>query len=571
MSEAITVKCPACKASLKLKSRSAVGKKVPCPRCKKPFVVKAPPPESEDELAFLNASESDGAMDLPPEEEEEFAEAAAPTRPSTRSSAGKKKGKGKSSEPVNWLKPLLIGSLAIALIGLLIGGGMVAVSMMGDMVKNKIDLSYLPPDAEVVCQVRVDEILASPIMQSFAGNAQYKQGLDKLSELFLVPTGDIKTITFGGANMSEVNFAGGASLPGMALPGLGMPLSGAAPRPIGSTPPPKPRGLMVVRTLKETPADFLASVQGLEPANHQGQTYYRPKSAVPGQFQTKMPTYRAAANVLVLGDESEIQRIIEKGAKQTRRPEFDFLETSPHIILAAVGKATQPVDLPAAQPAAVQPAAASAGHGAGHGGALHGQPAVGMPAGMNAIPGAAPGQQLPPGVVPQPMMQQPAGLASLSGGKLKGSYYGITFTQDVDIQAGYNCPDSTNDARTELEQYVNKLKSDFAAKKEQLAVLSMIGLGDAIPIIENIVNSVSVAGAGPVVQVTAKIPGSIKTVFDKAGPAMMGLSGMGGPAGGMPAGENPFGGAPGDAAINLGDPAAADVGKLSSDAPTGTP
>jgi len=567
MSEAITVKCPACKASLKLKSRSAVGKKVPCPKCKKPFVVKAPPPESEDELSFLNASESDGAMAMSPEEDEEFAEAAEPTRPSSRSSAGRKKAKNKSGPPVNWLKPLLIGVVAIAVIGLLVGGGIVAVSMIGDMVKNKIDLAYLPPDAELVGLIRVDEILASPIMQSFAGNPQFKQGLDKLSELFLVPTGDIKTITFGGANMTELNFMADSPIPGLALPGVGMPLHGGARRQLGPTPPPKPRGVIVVRTLKETPADFLATIPGLEAVPHQGQTYYRPKAAVPGQPQMKAPTYRASATVLVMGDESEIQRIIEKGGKQKRRPEFDFLDTSPHFILAALGNAAGDVSSPAPAP---QPLASPAGHG---GGGMHGQPAVGVPAGLNSIPGLPPGQQLPPGVTPVPMTKPPAVLASLSGGKLKGSYFGITFTQDIDFQAGLNCPESANEARTELEQAITKAKADFAAQKSQLAVLSMIGLGDAIPIIENIVNSFAVSGTGPVVQVTAKIPGSIKTVFDKAGSAMMGLSGMGGPAGGIPAGpgtENPFGAQP-DAGALLGNPAAADATKVSSDAPTGEP
>jgi hypothetical protein len=299
---------------------------------------------------------------------------------------------------------------------------------------------------------------------------------------------------------------------------------------------------MVVRTIKDVPADFLAARDGYEAVIHQGQTYYRPKAFVPGQFPPKMPTYRATATVLLMGDESEIQRIIEKGGKQTRRPEFDFIETSPHLILVTLGKAGSPAEVQASQPAPGGPA--------GHGGAMHGQPAVGMPAGMTAIP------------------------ASLSGGKLKGSYLGITFTQDLELLAGLNCPESATDARAELEQSINKLKGEFASQKDKLAALSMIGLGDAVPIIESIVNSFGVTAAGPIVQVTAKIPGSIKTVFDKAGPAMMGLSGMGGPAGGIPAGpatENPFGAAPIDASAVLGDPAAADVGKLSSDAPTGTP
>ena len=42
MAEPISVQCPKCKAKLKLKSHSAIGKKVACPKCKRPFVVQAP-------------------------------------------------------------------------------------------------------------------------------------------------------------------------------------------------------------------------------------------------------------------------------------------------------------------------------------------------------------------------------------------------------------------------------------------------------------------------------------------------------------------------------------------------
>ena len=73
MSEAITVLCPSCKASLKLKSRSAVGKRVPCPKCKKPFVVQAPAADEVDEMSFLSARESDAAM--PVSDDDDGAEA----------------------------------------------------------------------------------------------------------------------------------------------------------------------------------------------------------------------------------------------------------------------------------------------------------------------------------------------------------------------------------------------------------------------------------------------------------------------------------------------------------------
>ena len=38
----IEVHCPECQATLKLKNRDAEGRKVPCPKCKQPFVIELP-------------------------------------------------------------------------------------------------------------------------------------------------------------------------------------------------------------------------------------------------------------------------------------------------------------------------------------------------------------------------------------------------------------------------------------------------------------------------------------------------------------------------------------------------
>src|SRR5262245_29117189 len=57
MRETISVKCPQCGASLKLKNRDATGKRVPCPKCKKQFVVTIP--QADDETDFMSTSEPD--------------------------------------------------------------------------------------------------------------------------------------------------------------------------------------------------------------------------------------------------------------------------------------------------------------------------------------------------------------------------------------------------------------------------------------------------------------------------------------------------------------------------------
>src|SRR5437762_4442523 len=67
MSEAISVECPQCGAKLKLKNRNSVGKRVPCPKCKKPFMVKVP--DADDDLEFMNVSEPDDEFAVPPDDD----------------------------------------------------------------------------------------------------------------------------------------------------------------------------------------------------------------------------------------------------------------------------------------------------------------------------------------------------------------------------------------------------------------------------------------------------------------------------------------------------------------------
>src|SRR5204862_2524553 len=105
----------------------------------------------------------------------------------------------------NWVKPLLIGAAALALVGFLVGGGMFAFSFIGGMSKNKIDLTYLPPEAELVIYARVDDMLASSFMQSVVAKPALKQPLDKLTEEFHVSLGDIKSITVGVSGISGID------------------------------------------------------------------------------------------------------------------------------------------------------------------------------------------------------------------------------------------------------------------------------------------------------------------------------------------------------------------------------
>ena len=62
----IEVHCPECQATLKLKNRDAAGRKVPCPKCKQPFVITIP---DEDEV--LDGDDNCPATSNPGQEDDD--------------------------------------------------------------------------------------------------------------------------------------------------------------------------------------------------------------------------------------------------------------------------------------------------------------------------------------------------------------------------------------------------------------------------------------------------------------------------------------------------------------------
>jgi len=511
MSDAISVKCPACKATLKLKSRGAVGKRVPCPKCKKPFVVQAPSAE-EDDMAFLDQ--------LAPAEEDVQEEVAPPPSPAPRKNGRKsKKPQGGS---VNWLKPVLIGVAVLLFLGLLGGGGYLVATLVGFGGQNKIDMTYLAPDCDMVIHIRADDVLGSPLGKSVLAIPALKQSLDGVAKQYQIGLADVKSVTIGLTGVGDVDAS--AMVPGM--PGAGAARFGAPGGPAS-----KVRGTIVVRMSKSVPSDLVGKVPGISKAVRGGEEYYPP---LPGMGGTTV--YIPAPDVLIFADESEVQRIIDKGSRQTRRREFDFIDTTPQIVVAMINKpSAAAAQTTAAPPSAMGPG--TMGPGAMRGGMGGTAGPGGMPMGMAG--GGPPG--MGGGLSPQ--------IASLSGGKLKAWYLGLSLTQDLEIQTGLYCPESAAEARGDLEKHVSEAKSKFASQKSQLAMLSMFGLGDIVPHLEQTVNSLAVGGVGPTVQVTARIPGGIKGAIEKALPALAGLAkgGAGGFGAGFGGGLPPgFGAPPGD-------------------------
>ena len=66
MPSPISIQCPHCSQTLKLKNPKLLGREVPCPKCKTPFVLEEPEPEEDVFDDFGDDEFGDDEYDEPP-------------------------------------------------------------------------------------------------------------------------------------------------------------------------------------------------------------------------------------------------------------------------------------------------------------------------------------------------------------------------------------------------------------------------------------------------------------------------------------------------------------------------
>lgn len=309
---AVSVQCPHCQAKLSLKSDSGLGKKVACPKCKKPFQAKA---AEEDPMDFLD--ELDPEDDSPPpEEEEETPEE--PERPARRS-GGSKKGKASRRKSVNVL-PYILGGVGLVLVLALVGGlGFIVFQMLG--ARRGLDLSWIPVDAEFVGHMKVDEFRESEFAKTVL-DAQTAATFDRmLSESTGAHYADIKTITLGGNRPSEIVPSAALGLPAM---------PGASP----------PRGSIVIRSSAPFDQTGIRTRMKMTDAQHAGKTYARSEGATKGALYFPEPT------TMVLADESVLQTLLATDGKTDLNPDMSLVNTSAQFFLVSTGRGPQMMDAP---------------------------------------------------------------------------------------------------------------------------------------------------------------------------------------------------------------------------------
>lgn len=495
MPDPLKVECPHCNGSLKLKDRSADGRKVRCPKCQEIFKVQLP---AEDDLEVVDDLLDDfgGEEDFPEEE----------PVPKAKSSGKKSKKKKKSAgAQIPWA---IIGIAAAVLLSL---GGMIVVvaKFVGNPGANKIDMTYLLPDANMVMHLKVQEMLTSPLLSSAMAQPEAQKMLETQGNSLGFNFKDTVSVTTG----SKVDQADSG------MNKLMNPM-GQMPRPAAV--PLNPHTITVVRTAVPIQSEkFTSDKTKFAAQTHNGKTYHKKLGEHAAGFGLGQVDafYFPEATVLVLAMEADIKQIIDQGTKQVRRREFDVVNPGMTLLMALA--TDRPND--------------------------------------------------PNSVIKSPATQpQLQALEKAMNKSFRAGVAGIKMTDRLDFEIIVNCADSAGagEMKTAVEAMFTDLKAQFEKTK---TMLTLMDLNDVISLADKSLASIKVNQTGAQVVAVATIPSEIKAVGESLSKKLPGMGGMGLPgAGAVPTYNGPpgtSGGLPAGFDASQLPPGALPAGALPEQAP----
>ncbi len=320
---ALQSRCPHCRKTLKLKSKSAFGKQVPCPKCGERFTVKpfkAPAPEPEDEWEDEGYEEAGYEDDYGDDygDGDDYG-APAPKRSSgSKSGSKKKKKKKRGTGTPAWLVGLGIGAGVVTALGLLVGLVMFLMGGGGG-VSNVINLAWLPTDADVFVQARPKEMWNAPILAPLRNSELMKLAMQNATQQGLpVESSDIDSITLavvGAGDLYEQrqNLFGGAA---------GQPQMVQAA---------DPKMVAVMRLNKELTEDDFSNLPAVEKRDHNGNDLW-----VSQQGGKEVAFYQADSRTLLLGETAQVTSAIDRGPTEERVERIDFINPDHQFIFAFV-------------------------------------------------------------------------------------------------------------------------------------------------------------------------------------------------------------------------------------------
>ena len=320
MSTPLAVSCPHCGAGLKLKNNNFVGKKVPCPKCQKPFLVEQPP---EDE--FLSQDDDFGAMDDVAEEEEEAEAPRSKGKSKGDSKSAKGKGKKKSKSGGGFAPIAMIAGGVVLGIGLL--GGIVygAMALLGGGSNSWV--KWLPDDTDVAVQVRVADSLNAPIFKPIIDHPT-------LSKLINQPP-----LALGGEVNPAAAFIQGLNIQAKDIDTLtvgiidGIQASGNSGFPGAEGPK---RFVAVVKLKTAVDESKLASAPAtvLTKEDYNGKTVY----ALAGSVSPKVLVHAVNSTTYLVGSDAELKGAIDGKGSAPASKRFAFVDTKASVVYAAAPK-----------------------------------------------------------------------------------------------------------------------------------------------------------------------------------------------------------------------------------------
>ncbi len=171
----VKVECPVCFETLKLKAAPKPGARMKCPHCSTVFS-----PGGDDEPA-------------PVEEDDEDDVPVRASRPKARSKSSKGK---KKSKPVNLVLPIIVGVIALVVIG---GGiGLYAArDSLAKLFRPSVDVSYFQvPHRSMNVRIKVQEFLNSPaVSDKVKSGPAFGESSAALQELLGIEIRDLDSMT----------------------------------------------------------------------------------------------------------------------------------------------------------------------------------------------------------------------------------------------------------------------------------------------------------------------------------------------------------------------------------------
>jgi hypothetical protein len=461
----LSTKCPACGKVLKLKSEAAVGRKVPCPDCHEPFVVKLrsapqkPTPVEDEYGADEYGTEDYGGYDYDEEDYDDGAgydEYEAPARSARQggdsSPSRKTSRKKKKQAAAAWLKPLLIGG------GALLGLGLVATvitfsisSLGGSSASNVVDLSYQPENCDTFMIIRPAAMANSPLSAAMGELPMVKQFMEMQQQ----QTGTAKFADF---DLVVVGLTGISEQPQLSLFG----------RPVGSpSAKPDPKPLIVCRMARDISTDELknyvamsgsAASGDIAEKQHSGKTYYE-ATTPKGMFGVWQPDQRT----LVMGTSDMVTAAIDRGSVEPRIARLDFVDASQHFVMVHA-------------PAAIAPSTNTSGS---------------------------------PGSVAQR-------LEGAFGQNVRAAAFGFTLSSDIDLTVRTVCYGSSE--ATDFKTAIDTSVAEGRTKAEIGLASVPPGMESLVAVAKETLGSIQSHTSGDNVDLTMKVPGklvdAIKAVID---------------------------------------------------------